>query len=118
MTHSPQQLVVVWHQHLHADTEGPTFISATAWSPSIVLSSTSEHLQLPSGHTNAMAESFFAALKTEWTDRMIFATRAEARQAMVTYIEVFYNRQRLHSGLDYKTPRKVHDTFTSQQKAA
>jgi putative transposase len=67
---------------------------------------------------NAMAESFFAALKTEWTDRMIFATRAEARQAIVTYIEVFYNRQRLHSGLDYKTPREVHDTFTSQQKAA
>ena len=67
---------------------------------------------------NAMAESFFAALKTEWIDRMIFATRAEARQAIVTYIEVFYNRQRLHSGLDYKTPREVHDAFTSQQKAA
>jgi transposase InsO family protein len=67
---------------------------------------------------NAMAESFFAALKTEWTDRMTFATRAEARQAMVTYIEVFYNRQRLHSGLDYKTPREVHEAFTNQQKAA
>jgi putative transposase len=67
---------------------------------------------------NAMAESFFAALKTEWTDRMTFATRAEARQAIVTYIEVFYNRQRLHSGLDYKTPREVHEAFTNQQKAA
>lgn len=67
---------------------------------------------------NAMAESFFAALKTEWTDRMIFATRAEARQAIVSYIEGFYNRQRLHSGLDYKTPREVHEAFISQQKAA
>jgi putative transposase len=67
---------------------------------------------------NAMAESFFAALKTEWTDRMIFATRAEARQAIVSYIEGFYNRQRLHSGLDYKTPREVHDAFISQQKTA
>lgn len=66
---------------------------------------------------NAMAESFFAALKTEWTDRMIFATRAEARQAIVTYIEVFYNRQRLHSGLDYKTPREVHEAFTSQRES-
>jgi transposase InsO family protein len=67
---------------------------------------------------NAMAESFFAVLKIEWTDRMIFATRAEARQAIVSYIEGFYNRQRLHSGLDYKTPREVHDAFTTQQKAA
>jgi putative transposase len=67
---------------------------------------------------NAMAESFFAALKTEWTDRMIFATRAEARQAIVSYIEGFYNRQRLHSGLDYKTPREVHNAYTSQQKTA
>jgi transposase InsO family protein len=65
-----------------------------------------------------MAESFFAALKTEWTDRMVFATRAEARHAIVSYIEGFYNRQRLHSGLDYKTPREVHEAFTSQQKAA
>jgi hypothetical protein len=48
---------------------------------------------------------------------MIVATRAKARQAIVTYIEVFYTRP-LHSGLDYKTPREVHDAFTSQQKAA
>lgn len=67
---------------------------------------------------NAMAESFFAALKNEWTDRMIFTTRAEARQAIVSYIEGFYNRQRLHSGLDYKTPQEVHDAYPSQQKTA
>jgi transposase InsO family protein len=67
---------------------------------------------------NAMAESFFGALKTEWTDRMRFATRADARQAIVSYIEGFYNRQRLHSGLDYKTPLEVHYEFTNQQQAA
>ena len=49
---------------------------------------------------------------------MIFTTRAEARQAIVSYIEGFYNRQRLHSGLAYKTPREVHEAFISQQKAA
>lgn len=67
---------------------------------------------------NAMAESFFAALKTEWTDRMVFATRAEARRAVVSYIEGFYNRQRLHSRLGYKTPREVHNEFVARQKAA
>lgn len=67
---------------------------------------------------NAMAESFFAALKTEWTDRMIFPTRAAARQAIVSYIEGFYNRRRLHSGLNYQTPREAHEAFTSQQQAA
>jgi len=38
---------------------------------------------------NAMAESFFAALKNEWTNRMAFATRSEGRQAIVKYIEGF-----------------------------
>ena len=67
---------------------------------------------------NAMAESFFAALKTEWTDRMIFPTRAAARQAIVSYIEGFYNRRRLHSALNYQTPREAYETFTTQQQAA
>lgn len=67
---------------------------------------------------NAMAESFFAALKNEWTNRMTFTTRADARQAVVQYIEGFYNRQRLHSGLDYKTPLEVHNEFLNGQLAA
>jgi putative transposase len=65
-----------------------------------------------------MAESFFAALKTEWTDRMIFATHAEARRAIVRYIEGFSHRCRLHSGLGYQTPREVHHKCTHHQKAA
>jgi hypothetical protein len=56
---------------------------------------------------NALAESFFAALKNELVHRTIFPTRERARQAIAEYIEVFYNRQRLHSGLDYKTPLEV-----------
>ena len=56
---------------------------------------------------NAMAESFFAALKNELVYRTVFATRAQARLAIAEYIEVFYNRQRLHSGLGYKTPLEV-----------
>ena len=67
---------------------------------------------------NAMAESFFAALKNEWIHRMTFATHGEARQAIVHYIEGFYNRQRLHSGLGYKTPLEVHNEFLNGQLAA
>ena len=53
---------------------------------------------------NAVAESFFAALKNEMFHREHFPTRARARFAVAEYIEVFYNRQRLHSSLGYRTP--------------
>ena len=53
---------------------------------------------------NAPLESFFAALKTERVHEAQFRTRAEARAAVFEYIEVFYNRQRLHSALGYRTP--------------
>jgi transposase InsO family protein len=53
---------------------------------------------------NAVAESFFATLKTEMVYRQPLPTRAAARQAVFEYIEVFYNRQRLHSALGYRSP--------------
>ena len=53
---------------------------------------------------NAPMESFFASLKTERIHEARFRTRAEARAAVFEYIEVFYNRQRLHSALGYCTP--------------
>jgi transposase InsO family protein len=67
---------------------------------------------------NAMAESFFGALKNEWLNRITFLTRSDARQEVVTYIETFYNRRRLHSGLSYKTPLEVHDEYLNRQLAA
>ena len=57
---------------------------------------------------NALAESFFAALKNELIYRTAFPTLTHARRAVAFYIEVFYNRQRLHSGLAYRTPYEVH----------
>lgn len=63
---------------------------------------------------NALAESFFAALKNELIHRTVFPTREKARTAIAEYIEVFYNRRRLHSGLGYKTPLEVATEF--QQK--
>ncbi len=56
---------------------------------------------------NAAAESFFASLKNEMYYRESFLTRARARFAVAEYIEVFYNRQRLHSTLGYRTPAEA-----------
>ena len=53
---------------------------------------------------NAVAESFFHTLKTELTHHYDFETRDEARTAIFEYIEVFYNRQRLHSSNGYEAP--------------
>ena len=53
---------------------------------------------------NAVVESFFATLKRELFQDKIFATRAEARAAVFSYIEGWYNRRRLHSYLGYRSP--------------
>ncbi len=55
-------------------------------------------------YDNAAAESFFATVKLEAIPEGIFASRREACMALFDYIEVFYNRQRLHSGIDYDRP--------------
>jgi putative transposase len=56
---------------------------------------------------NAPMESFFASLKKEHVHHVRFRTRAEAKAAVFDYIEVFYNRQRLHSALGYRTPAEA-----------
>jgi putative transposase len=53
---------------------------------------------------NAFIESFWATLKKELVHQTTFATREEARAAIFEFIEVFYNRYRLHSSLGYKSP--------------
>ena len=56
---------------------------------------------------NAPMESFFASLKKEQGHHVRFRTRAEARAAVFEYVEVFYNRQRLHSAHGYRTPAEA-----------
>ncbi|MGY9071320.1 IS3 family transposase, partial [Streptomyces sp. CAS3] len=65
-----------------------------------------------------MAESFFGALKNELVHRTTFPARAHAHRAIVRYIEMFYNRNRLHSGLAYKTPAEAHAEYEEPQTAA
>lgn len=57
-------------------------------------------------YDNAPTESFWGKLKTELVHHETFATRAEAARAIFDYIEVFYNRQRLHSALGYVSPEQ------------
>jgi len=55
-------------------------------------------------YDNAMMESFWATLKTECVHQQRYATRAAASGSIFEYIEVFYNRKRLHSSLGYVSP--------------
>lgn len=55
-------------------------------------------------YDNAFIESFWSSLKYELVYHQRFATYAQARTAIFDYIETFYNRTRLHSSLDYKSP--------------
>ena len=61
---------------------------------------------------NAPMESVFAALKTEQVHHSRYRTRNEARAALFDYLEVFYNRQRLHSSLGYRTPAEARTEMT------
>ena len=67
---------------------------------------------------NAAAESFSGALKNEMYHRQSFPDRARARFAAAGYIEVFYNRRRLHSALSYRTPFEALTEFQAAATAA
>lgn len=67
---------------------------------------------------NAVAESFFSSLKEELIHRQSWATRAQARRAIVDYIEVFFNRRRLHSSLGYLSPAEYEARRIHHHKAA
>jgi putative transposase len=66
---------------------------------------------------NAVAESFFSTIKTELIHERPWSGRQELRSAVFEYIEVFYNRQRLHSSIDYKTPAEVEREHDAAQAA-
>jgi len=69
-------------------------------------------------YDNAMTESFFAALKNERVRRTQFPTREHARRDIMRYIELWYNSQGRHSGLNYRTPLQVRNEYENRQLAA
>ncbi len=78
----------------------------------------SVHNLIPSmsrrGHCldNAVAESFFHSLKTERVKRKVYVNRSEAKADLFDYIEVFYNRTRLHSHLGHVPPDEYENTYS------
>lgn len=66
---------------------------------------------------NAMSESFWSPLKTEFFERRVWQTRAEAMRAVAGWIEVVYNRRRLHSALGMVPPAEFEEKFLAEQSA-
>ena len=66
------------------------------------------------GLDKAMMESFWSSTQIEMLNRKKWNTRIELANAMFDYIEIFYNRQRRHSGLGYRTPIEYELTYENQ----
>jgi putative transposase len=66
---------------------------------------------------NAVAESFFASLRKELTNRVIFRCRDAARSYVFEYIEAFYNRERRHSTINYRSPINFELALTTSHAA-
>ena len=60
---------------------------------------------------NTVAESFFGTIKMEFIHRMTFADHAEAKTAISEWIEVFYNRQRIHSTIGFLSPVQFEEDY-------
>lgn len=67
---------------------------------------------------NAIAESFFKTLKTEMVYHTRFETRAQARLEIFDYIEIWYNRKRRHSAIDYLTLVQVEPMIAKKETDA
>jgi transposase InsO family protein len=66
-------------------------------------------------YDNAMAESFFATLECELINRRSWKTKAEARLAVFTWIESWYNPLRRHSGLGQRSPNALERSLDSHK---
>jgi len=67
-------------------------------------------------YDNAVAESFFHTLKTEWVYFEHYQTREAAHQSLFEYIEIFYNRTRRHSSLGNATPLEINNQYQQERK--
>jgi transposase InsO family protein len=67
---------------------------------------------------NAVAESFFKTIKTEWIYRITYFTKKQANISVFEYIETWYNTQRSHSFLNYLSPDEFGKLFNNQKNAA
>jgi putative transposase len=96
---------------LHHSDRGSQYASAdyrvllTAWGMEASMS------RKGNCYDNAAMESFFGTLKSERVHHRRYRTRAEARQDILHYIEIFYNRKRLHSAIGYVSPAQFEQSL-------
>ena len=69
-------------------------------------------------YDNAPTESFWGTLKNELIYQRRFATRAEAESAIQEYIEIFYNRMRIHSVIGYESPAVFAENYFNKRRNA
>ncbi len=69
-------------------------------------------------YDNAMCESFFATLECELLERRRFASQVEARMAIFSFVEGWYNPLRLHSALGYRSPINYEREMLQEIEAA
>ena len=89
---------------LHHSDRGVQYASSARWALLATYHITASMSRQGNCYDNAMAESFFATLKTEAFTAALPSTKTETKRQLFEYIEAFYNTRRLHSALGYKSP--------------
>ena len=65
--------------------------------------------------TSLVAESFFHTHKTELTHREVYHTKKQAKQSIFEYMEIFYNRERIHSANNYLSPARFEEKMLDEK---
>jgi transposase InsO family protein len=102
--------------YFHSD-RGCQYSSHLVRKPLEVIGAISSMSALGNCYDNAKAEAFFSTLKTEcFPLSNCFQSKAQARSTIFEYIEVYYNNQRLHSALGYKSPRQYEISLSTRKR--
>jgi len=102
--------------YFHSD-RGSQYSSQAVLKPLRVIEANLSMSGVGNCYDNAKAEAFFSTLKTEcFPPNQLFSSKALARREIFEYIEVYYNNQRLHSSLEYRTPRQFEAVHSEKKK--
>lgn len=102
------------HGLLHHSDRGSQYVSHTYQTLLKTHGLVSSMSRVGNCYDNAVVESFFATLKNEVATSFYWPTRQQARSALFSYMEGFYNRRRLHSTLGYLSPDHFEQQFATQ----
>ena len=100
----------------HSD-RGCQYMSQQVCKPLKLISAHRSMSGLGNCYDNAKCEAFFSSLKTEcFPHNSCFESKPEARRVIFEYLELYYNNQRLHSGLGYQTPREYEAAYGEEKE--